>query len=205
MAAISAQDHERIKAVVANAETRTSAEFVLVVAEASDDYALYPLLWAAFLALAAGGLIAVFRPLASAGWLFPAQALVFVASGLILHLKPLRHRLTPGRVKRAQAAKLARQQFSDLVQSRTHDQAGVLLFVSLAEHHVEILTDRAISQLVAQSEWQAVVENFVAQVRAGQVTEALVTAVEACTVILAGRFPPTPGQKNEIHDSVIEI
>lgn len=203
--AISAEDHKRITAAVVAAEARTSAEFVLVVAEASDDYALYPLLWAAFLALAVGGLIAIFRPLTSAGWLFSVEALLFVTAGLMLHLQPLRQRLAPGKVKRVHAAKLARQQFSNLVQSRTHDQAGVLLFVSLAEHHVEILTDSAISKVIPEAEWRTVIENFVTQVKAGHVTEALITAVAACTATLEGPFPPAPGQKNEIGDSVIEI
>ncbi len=45
-------DQARIATAIAEAEARTSAEIVCVLARDSGAYALYPLVWAAALALA---------------------------------------------------------------------------------------------------------------------------------------------------------
>jgi putative membrane protein len=205
MRALTDQDRKRIEAAVRAAEARTSAELALVVARASDDYALFPLLWAAVLALAAGGLIAVARPETTAAPFFAVEAAIFVVAGLVLHLKPLRFRLVPGGVGRTHASRLARLQFAALVDDRTRGEMGVLLFLSLAERHVEILADRGIAARIPESAWQGVIARFVAEVRAGEVAAALTGAIEGCTAILETHFPPVPGQKNEIADRITEI
>ena len=44
---LSPEERARIEAAVTAAEKRTSAEFAVVVARQSDEYAFFPLLWAA--------------------------------------------------------------------------------------------------------------------------------------------------------------
>lgn len=187
------------------AETRTSAQFALVVAQASDDYAAYPLFWAALLALIAGGAIAVTVPTMSLAISFAIQAAVFVAAGVLFHLRPLRFRVVPAREKGKHASQLARLQFAALVHERTQAEVGLLLFVSLAEHHVEILVDRRIAAVVQTDAWQRVIDQFIADVRAGRLAEGFIGAIESGTKILEQSFPPHAGQKSEIPDRVTEI
>jgi putative membrane protein len=97
---LSADERNRIEAAVSAAETRTSAEFAVVVARASDDYALYPLLWAGLLALLTGGVIAIATPAIGVSLSFAAQAGVFIAAGLLFQLKILRPRLAPASAQR---------------------------------------------------------------------------------------------------------
>ena len=205
MAKLSSQDRQRITAVVTAAERRTSAEFALVIAEASDDYATYPGLWASIGALVGGGLSSALSPRLSGGGIFAIEAILFVALGLLLYIRPLRHRLVPSRVQRVHAGRLARLEFAALVHNRTAEETGILLFMSLAERHVEILTDQAIAAQIPDSAWQAIIDGLVADIRSGRMVEGLAAAVQACTTILEQRFPAKPGQRNEITDAVTEV
>ena len=56
------QEHERIHAAVTEAERNTAADLDIVVVRASDRYPLYPLIWAAFTALALTALAVALRP-----------------------------------------------------------------------------------------------------------------------------------------------
>lgn len=205
MARLSDKDRQSIEATVAAAETRTSAEFALVVAQASDHYAAFPLLWSALLALVAGGAVALALPSTSGGMTFAIQAILFVGGGLLFYSKPLRFRLVPAAIQHEHASRLARLQFAALVHERTPGEVGLLVFVSLGERHVEILVDRGIAGRIPETAWQRVIDEFVAQVRGGHVAEGLIAAVERCTSILEQHFPATPRSHNEIPDRVTEI
>lgn len=62
VSALSPNERQRVETAVAAAETRTSAEFAVVVARASDHYAAFPLFWSAILALVTGGVVALAIP-----------------------------------------------------------------------------------------------------------------------------------------------
>jgi putative membrane protein len=201
---LSEADRARVEAAVAAAERRTAARFSLVVAHEADDYAPYPMLWAAVIALIVGDILALAWPEVGTWWIVAVQAVLFIAADLLLHLKPLRYRLVPARVKKSHAQKLARLEFAALVHDRTPGDVGLLLFVAAAERHVEILADRGIDQHVDQAAWDKIVADFVAQVRAGTVAAALTGAVEACAAILVRHVPASP-DVTTVPDKITEI
>jgi putative membrane protein len=205
MMGLSDSDRARVEAAVAAAERRTSAQFAVVVARASDDYALYPMLWSAMFALIVGDAAALAVPELGTLWLVVLQAVLFVVADVVLHWTGLRYRLVPSRAKKSHAGRLARLQFAALVRDRTKGDVGLLLFVSEAERHVEILVDRGVGERIDAMVWQKIVADFVAAVAAGRVAQALVGAVEACTAILETHFPPIPGAPNTIPDKIVEI
>jgi putative membrane protein len=205
MLGLSDTERARVEAAVASAERRTAARFAIVVARASDEYAAYPMLWAAAIALIGGDIVALAWPDLATWWIVAIQAVLFVGGDLLLHLKPLRHRVVPSRVKKSHAQKLARLEFAALVHDRTPGDVGLLLFVSEAERHVEILADRGIDQHVDQAAWDKIVADFVAGKAAGRVGAALTGAVDACTAILATHFPPKPGSPEPISGKITEI
>src|SRR3546814_13520591 len=83
--------------------------------------------------------------------------------------------------------------------------SDLLIFVSVAEHYVEILADQAINEKVAQEEWDSIVAAFVAAVKQGRVAEGFEQAVDACGALLAQHFPAAPGARNELPDRLIEL
>jgi putative membrane protein len=202
---LSVDDQTRIEEAVAAAEARTSAEFALAVAQAADRYAAYPMLWAALAALLTGGAIAIVHPAIGIGVAFAIQAVVFVCAGIMLHLPALRPRLAPAAVRREEAAKLARLQFAALVQRRTESRAGLLLFVSLAEHHIEILVDRTIDERIPEAAWRAIIDGFAARIRQGKLADGFIEAVGRCTDLLEREFPILPGDKDELPNRVTLI
>ncbi len=202
---LQAEDQSRIEAAVAAAETRTSAEFALVLAQVADGYEAWPALWAALLALLAGGAVSLLHPALDATHVFGAQVAVLVVAGLLLHLPGVRPLLAPPSLRHEEAAKLARLQFAAIVQRRTAERIGVLLFVSLAEHHVEILVDRAIGERIPEQAWRTVIDGFTAQIREGRLADGFVEATERCADLLEKEFPLRPGDRDELPNRVTFI
>ncbi len=205
MRKLSAEERSRIEAAVAAAETRTSAEFAVVVARASDDYAPFPLLWAGLLALSVGGVIAIAAPMMSVGLSFVVQAGVFISASLLLQLPSLRPRLAPPGVRREYAARMAQLQFASLVNEQTRGDVGLLLFVSMTERHVEILIDNAIAARIPQAAFQNIIDAFIREVHQGRIAEGFIVAIEGCTLILEQHFPARPDEPDEIANRVTEI
>lgn len=202
---ISDADQARIEAAVSAAERRTNAEFAVVVARTSDDYAEYPLLWAALGALLASGIVALWSPALSALTVFLGQAAAFLSIASILLLLPDRARLAPRRAREERVDAMADLQFAARVAHRTRDAVGVLLYVSLAEHVAEVRVDQRIAEAVADDTWPALIDALVRRIRAGDLPGGLVAAVEACAAALEAKFPPVPGQTDEIDNRVAEV
>jgi putative membrane protein len=203
MVTLSAQDHARLQAAVAEAEKHTGAELVLSVASVSDPYELYPLAAAGLLGLLFAGALAAGWPDTHVRVAVMATAAVVIVAAVFFHWRPLRLALVPASVRRRAAERLARLQFAEAVAGRTHGANGLLIFVALGERYVTIVPDRAIAEHVPAAVWQAAIDALVASVRAGRTVDGLVAAVETCAKALGNAFPPGPGDRNEIADSVI--
>ena len=204
MAFMTDSDRARIGAAIRDVESRTGGELVAVVAQASDDYYYIPTLWAALLAILLSGIAELFALLPT-GLNLTVELGLFIALALAFRWSPLKMRLVPGAVKRARAAVLARAQFLEQNLYATRDRTGVLIFVSVAEHYVEVLADKGINDRVDPAVWQHAVDAFVTRVRAGQVADGFVEAVERCGVVLIEHFPRTPGDADELPNHLIEI
>jgi putative membrane protein len=205
MARLSASERASIESAIAAAERRTSAEIAVVVAEVSDDYAGFPILWAGALALLAGGAVALARPLTWAPTLFVIEAAIFIATALALSARRWRPWLAPPWVREARARWMAELQFAARIESRTADAVGLLLYVSLAERFAEIRVDRRIAGVIAEQTWESVLSGLTQRMRTDGVVAAVASTIERCVDTLAPHFPPTPGQVNEIADRVVEF
>jgi putative membrane protein len=200
---LSDQERERLKDAVAQAEAATSGEFVTVIAAAADRYLYIPILWAALAALVVPMVFVIGDW--SLSWAYTTQLLVFLVLSVIIQWPPLKLWLIPKTVKQRRAARLAREVFISHCLHLNPSRAGVLLFVSVGEHYVEILADQGIAERVDNAEWQSVVDDFVAHVRAGRIGEGFVHAVEQCSAVMAEHFPPEPDQGRRLPDHLIEI
>ena len=193
MAFLTDQDRQKIASAITEAERRTSGELVAVVAPAADDYRYVPLLWPALAALLLPAILLTIAPGMAAWTLYLAQAAAFFVLALLAHLLPVRMALVPDSLKRRRASQLAREQFFEQRLHLTRARTGVLIFVAVAEHYVEIIADEGINALVPPGTWDKAVADFVEQVRAGRVTEGFLAVVEVVGTRLAdtSRAPPT--------------
>jgi putative membrane protein len=202
MALLTQAEQQLISASIAAIERDTDAELVTVLAVRADHYAYIPTLWAAALALLTPGVLAL-TPLWLGLWdILLLQWVVFVLLALVLRWQPLLVRLIPQRLKRWRAAHLARLQFLEHNLHRTKDATGVLIFVSEAEHYVEIIADSGINRHVHKDEWQSIIDAFVKRVRNDQIADGFLECIKSCGELLKTHVPAT-SQKNELPNRMI--
>ena len=78
----------------------------------------------------------------------------------------------------------------------TEHNNGVLIYLLLAEHAIEIVADRSLDRQVPQAEWQALIAPMRQAFQAGRFEEGLNQAIDALNVRLVQHFAPAPGQTN---------
>ena len=80
--------------------------------------------------------------------------------------------------------------FSHLRVWDTAHNNGVLIYVQIADRHVEIVADRAFKDRVTDAEWAAVCRLMEQQFRAGRFQGGAIAGIEAVGEILSTHFPP---------------
>ena len=205
MAFLTDTDRRRIADAIRQAEARTSGEILTVITPASDDYRFVPLLIAAAIAFIAPGVASLVAPSWGFPILYALQLASFVVTLLVLSWRPITMRLIPASVKQERARRLAQEQFYVQGLHRTRDGTGLLLFVSVAEHYVEILADHGIDRKVPSGAWAAIIGDFTRAVRERRVAEGFILAVTECGDLLARDFPRRPDDKDELPNRLIEL
>lgn len=203
MALITDTERQQIADLIAEVERRTDAELVTVLAARSDDYRYIPVLWAAVAALAVPTVL-LFTPL-PVDAVVAAQLGTFCVLALTFRLPALQTRLVPASVRHWRAANMARRQFLEQGLHHTAGDTGVLLFVSEAEHYVEVIADRGVNQHVAPERWRGLVADFVTSVKTGRTLAGFETAIGQIGEILAETVPKTPGNDNELEDRLVLV
>ena len=73
----------------------------------------------------------------------------------------------------------------------TEDNNGVLVYLLLAEHRIEIVADRALARRLEPAGWQALVGQLAAPCREARLEDALCAAVDRLDDLLRTGFPGT--------------
>lgn len=80
----------------------------------------------------------------------------------------------------------------------TEENSGVLVYINLADHRVEIITDRAVGRVLKHAEWEAVCSTMTRGFAAGIYHDSTLEALVQMNRMLALHFPQTSHHKNEI-------
>ncbi len=183
------EQQNRIDAAMAAIQHDTSADLCVVVTRASDRYSLYPLAWAAIVAIALGALVSLLRPDIASRTMIVIQLWFLVVMTLLLEWLPIRLSIVPKRVKHAHAWQLAHREFNAHAMANPKQQHRILLFVSLGEHYVEIVADHETHALAPAGAWNKIVDEFLTTVKAGRVADGVLDAIVACGSILKTHHP----------------
>jgi putative membrane protein len=194
----------RVCEAIEAAETGTSGEIFVAVARSSDDYGLVPVLWAATAALLAVWPLHLFTSL-SINAVLGLQAAIFILVALAVSPVSMRTRLAPPWLVDEEVARAARDQFLSHGVHLTDERTGVLIFVSIAEHRVEIVADDGIAARVGQNEWDDIAADVVRHTRQGQLSSGLVEAVDHAGRLLREHFPAGAGNRNELPNTIIQL
>ena len=86
-------------------------------------------------------------------------------------------------------------QFAKLLLWDTEHNNGVLIYLQLAEHAIEVVADRGVDRRVSAQDWQAMTQRMSAAFRAGQFEDGLTQAIGEVSSVLVAHFPASPGSK----------
>lgn len=78
----------------------------------------------------------------------------------------------------------------------TEANNGVLIYLLLVEHHIEIVADRGLARHVPQTEWDHLLDGMRAAFRAGHFEDGLATAIAEVDMLLTRHFPLGEGVAN---------
>jgi uncharacterized membrane protein len=86
----------------------------------------------------------------------------------------------------------------------TEANNGVLIYLLLAEHAIEIVADRGLARHVPPGHWQAVLDHMRDAFREGRFEAGLMQAVDEVEALLVQHFPLAEGETNpnELSDRV---
>ncbi len=208
----SAQELERIKTAVREAESKISGEIVPVFVEKSGFYSVAnyraALLGAALVFL---GVVISDRYVPSLAIYDRDPLLVFVfvslggflaalAANFVNPFKRLllsQYHLDQATKKRAENAFLEEEVFN------TRQRTGIMIFVSFFEREVIVMADKGISKVVDQKVWDGLVRDIINNVRQNKITDGMEAAIKKCGEILLEKgFVISPDDVNELTDDL---
>lgn len=223
MLRLSAEDHARVSAAIAEAEAKSDGEIIAISADQSDAYHDVGLHWAV---LAMVAVLAFFAALPNQlvqwhdriqGWsaepglrelltlLLFFALLKFLVVLFLLKWRPLRMLLTPGSTKTRRVRRRAIMLFKTGAERRTIGRTGILIYLSMAEHRAEIVGDEAITRVTTPETWGEAMTALLAEVKQGRPADGIVAAVGIIGEVLAEHFPKSGADTNEIPDKLIEL
>lgn len=104
---------------------------------------------------------------------------------------PVRHRAT--------------QLFAQLGVWDTAENSGLLIYVQLIDHRVEILADRGIAQRVPQAEWDALCRGLEAAFRQKNYRDGALEAITKASELLVQHFPARTENPNELPNRPVRL
>ena len=107
--------------------------------------------------------------------------------------------LTPGDVWRGTSGReRAIEVFSNLRVWDTEHNSGVLIYLLLADHDIEIVADRGIAAQVDPADWEAVAHAMEAAFRQGDFERGALDGIGQIDAILTAHFPPSGHNPDEL-------
>lgn len=88
--------------------------------------------------------------------------------------------------------------FSRLRVWDTEENNGILIYVQLADHAIEIIADRGIAARVSEAEWHVIARKMEAAYHAGDFRGGSLAGIAAASALLATHFPAGPANLNEL-------
>ncbi len=212
MTFFSTQDKAKISQALTRAEEKTSGEIIAVVTGQSDDYRFIALLWAALIALAIPMVLVFLPQLTSWSFRFQPQENIYLIQLVSFALlsaffqwHPIRLITTPSFIKKKRAHRYAMEQFISQEMHHTSHRKGVLIFVSISEHYIEVIADQKVYQKVDKDVWKDVVSAMREKIQQNKPTQGFVNAIGICGTVLQQHFPPEENTKNELPNHLIEL
>ncbi len=80
----------------------------------------------------------------------------------------------------------------------TEENSGILIYIDLADHQVEIIADRGISHIASSEEWHLVCQTMIRGFAQGIYHDSVIAAIKLLNNILRAHLPDIEGQPNQL-------
>lgn len=206
---------EKISQAVNNAEKKINAEIVPVFMVSSDNYVEAKLRGAIFSAAFTSILILVYDHLMgwyqlfllNNDWLFVTVIalgglLGYFLFGCVYSLKKL---MLSKNIMSQRSSAMAERVFGEYKLFETKQRNGILVFVSLFEHRVEILPDKGLKDRISADEWKKVVDEMKPSLKNKKFDEAFLLSIDKITeLLLTNNMHRGAETSNELPDHLRE-
>lgn len=202
---ISNRDRKEIKALIDEAETKSTGEVVPMIVKTSD---VYP--------------AAHFRAAIIVSFLFslalymspfhiinPIWFLWVQVPGLLLgyalgNIPFFTRLLITKKEIEYEVTQRAIEAFFEHGLHTTENHNGVLIFISLLERKIKIITDINVKKKIEEKIWDDIIHDFTDRVHEGRFVEALKQSISAASAVLERHFPASEtSRKNELKNDLI--
>ncbi|MFV0437226.1 MAG: TPM domain-containing protein [Desulfopila sp.] len=207
---LTSEEQQAVTTAVQEAERRTSGEIVPLIVAASHHYPMARVRGAAFVGLPLALLFTSL--LGSSLWLGQQNmylflfffALLYLAIAMVVNSSvTVKRLLLFDHEMREEVKEAALTSFFLEGLSRTREENGILIFVSVLERKVWILGDRGINDRIDPATWDHIVDDLTQGIRGGRQGQALCRAVREVGDILAQHFPHRRDDTDELHNLII--
>jgi uncharacterized membrane protein len=87
----------------------------------------------------------------------------------------------------------------------TELNSGVLIYLQMVDHRIEIVADRGIARLVPQARWDAICRRMEAAFKERRFEAGVLEAIGEITELLARHFPPGEHNPDELPDRPVIV
>lgn len=203
---ITSNDKEQIRDLIADAEKRSNSELVPMVIGRSDSYPAAHFR-AAIIVSFLFSLILYFSPLSIINpiyflWIQLPGLLV----GYFLANIPFVTRMLITKTEiEHEVTQRAIEAFFEHGLHTTEKHNGVLIFISLLEHKIKIITDVGVKEKVDKKIWDEIIFSFTEKVKGGDLVMALKDTIAATADVLENYFPRDSKDRkiNELKNDII--
>ncbi|RJG05303.1 TPM domain-containing protein [Noviherbaspirillum cavernae] len=99
----------------------------------------------------------------------------------------------------------ARVLFSDYRVWDTEENCGVLVYVNLADHKVEIVADRGVGRIIAAHDWQAICRTMTEGFAHGDSHGSVIAALRQLNALLQQHYPDDGSRHNQLPDKPLML
>lgn len=193
------ESQRKIEDCIEEAEKKTSAEIVVAIARKSGEYRDVCYLAGMILSLLSLSII-IFSPFPVHMHMVVPDVIIFFFIGYFLasRFPGLILLLTSSRRRDAQVRLAASVAFHDEKITATKDRTGILIYFSILEKQIEILTDIGIDGKVPRARWNHLRHEIHHILRGKKSVDELIKCVCSSGEILAEVLPATGDNVNEI-------
>ncbi len=206
-------EQARIAEAVQQAEGRTSGEIVPFIMPRSDRY--HAAVWrgaslAAVIVLGLAMATKQFHDGWGLAWLYDSRSIALMAllagslgAALSAWVPAIKRRLVGESQLTRMVHLQAMRAFTEEEVFDTRDRTGILLFISLFEHRIEVLGDTGINAKVSADDWTDVVDRIRKGIQQGNLANGLIDAIDRCGELLERKgVEIRPDDTNELSDKV---